>query len=444
MQFPPSQLPTLARQAGRFPSTLTNSNHGVPAVNSSPSMLHFPQTGVTPPHPHPVAPFPPPPRSYATVRHGPVSPAPHPNLQQPFYSLAFTHLPPHARPRPLPHAAPISLYPSSSGSVHPSPPWPSTRDVHHLPSAPSSSPAVRMPLSVPAAGQTISVPLSCKNCGHYMVANLSAGQGQMLNYRIPPTPPPPPPPPPSPLPPHSPLPPPTSVASSRPHVLPSQFFKYHPMPRPQPSYPLQVATPQSLVLHYPGSHASQITPQPADHGLRFGARETQHRSTAFTSNVRRSTSDTVHSGGDGGMKCKGVFTNPRLPRKKGFSASSKPHEVIPQPSSRIIPYRERKKRTSVEVHARQQLELEFAHLPKPTQSQMAELAAKLGVSKDFVRVWFTNRRQKEKHQESASGKVGTTIPSLTHDITVEVASTGAASAEGMPNATVVIFTTRQS
>ena len=141
------------------------------------------------------------------------------------------------------------------------------------------------------------------------------------------------------------------------------------------------------------------------------------------------------------MKCKGVFMNPR---KKGFSASSKLREVIPQPSSRIIPYRERKKRTSVEVHARQQLELEFAHLHKPTQSQMAELAAKLRVSKDFVRVWFTNRRQKEKHQETASGKVGTTIPSLTHDITVEVASTGAVSAEGMTNATVVIFTTRQS
>ena len=112
MQFPPSPLRTPAPHAGRFP------------------------------HPHSVAPFPPPPRSYATIRHGPVLPAPFSNLPQPFCRLAFTHLPPHAHPRPLPKPVPISLYPSSSGSMNPSPP--PTRAANDLPTAPCMSQATRV------------------------------------------------------------------------------------------------------------------------------------------------------------------------------------------------------------------------------------------------------------------------------------------------------------
>ena len=63
---------------------------------------------------------------------------------------------------------------------------------------------------------------------------------------------------------------------------------------------------------------------------------------------------------------------------------------------------------------------------------MGLLANRLRVDKDFVRIWFCNRRQRQKKRESATTTVGLRgssdtdaikIPSPSHDITVEVPST---------------------
>ncbi|CAF1074341.1 unnamed protein product [Rotaria magnacalcarata] len=58
--------------------------------------------------------------------------------------------------------------------------------------------------------------------------------------------------------------------------------------------------------------------------------------------------------------------------------------------------RKRKKRTSIEVSIKQALEINFARNPKPAAQDIAQLADQLQLEKEVVRVWFCNRRQKEK------------------------------------------------
>lgn len=58
--------------------------------------------------------------------------------------------------------------------------------------------------------------------------------------------------------------------------------------------------------------------------------------------------------------------------------------------------RRRKKRTSIETSVRGALEKAFLINPKPTSEEIATLADRLCMEKEVVRVWFCNRRQKEK------------------------------------------------
>ncbi|KAL5280146.1 POU2F1 family protein [Megaselia abdita] len=58
--------------------------------------------------------------------------------------------------------------------------------------------------------------------------------------------------------------------------------------------------------------------------------------------------------------------------------------------------RRRKKRTSIETTVRGALEKAFNLNPKPTSEEITSLADQLSMEKEVVRVWFCNRRQKEK------------------------------------------------
>lgn len=58
--------------------------------------------------------------------------------------------------------------------------------------------------------------------------------------------------------------------------------------------------------------------------------------------------------------------------------------------------RRRKKRTSIETSVRVALEKAFILNPKPTSEEITNLADSLCMEKEVVRVWFCNRRQKEK------------------------------------------------
>jgi class 3 POU domain transcription factor len=58
--------------------------------------------------------------------------------------------------------------------------------------------------------------------------------------------------------------------------------------------------------------------------------------------------------------------------------------------------RKRKKRTSIEVTVKGALEAHFVKCPKPSAAEISQLADSLQLEKEVVRVWFCNRRQKEK------------------------------------------------
>ncbi|XP_078736603.1 POU domain, class 3, transcription factor 2-B-like [Lampetra fluviatilis] len=58
--------------------------------------------------------------------------------------------------------------------------------------------------------------------------------------------------------------------------------------------------------------------------------------------------------------------------------------------------RKRKKRTSIEVTVKGALENHFLKCPKPAAQEITALADSLQLEKEVVRVWFCNRRQKEK------------------------------------------------
>ncbi|XP_045447644.1 protein nubbin-like [Melitaea cinxia] len=68
--------------------------------------------------------------------------------------------------------------------------------------------------------------------------------------------------------------------------------------------------------------------------------------------------------------------------------------------------RRRKKRTSIESGVRVALEKAFLHNPKPTSEEIAALADTLCMEKEVVRVWFCNRRQKEKRINPPAGEAG--------------------------------------
>lgn len=60
------------------------------------------------------------------------------------------------------------------------------------------------------------------------------------------------------------------------------------------------------------------------------------------------------------------------------------------------PERRRKRRTSIGVGAKETLERHFHGQPKPSSSDMSTIADSLNLDKEVVRVWFCNRRQREK------------------------------------------------
>ena len=81
----------------------------------------------------------------------------------------------------------------------------------------------------------------------------------------------------------------------------------------------------------------------------------------------------------------------------GMTASCKTSSTtISSSSNNNSITRKRKRRTSIEVTIKGALEAQFHRYPKPTVHQIAFIAERLQLEKEVVRVWFCNRRQKEK------------------------------------------------
>lgn len=78
--------------------------------------------------------------------------------------------------------------------------------------------------------------------------------------------------------------------------------------------------------------------------------------------------------------------------------------------------RRRKKRTSIDTTVRLNLERAFNANPKPTSEEIAYIADNLCMEKEVVRVWFCNRRQKEKRMNPNANisPAGSPAPSSVH------------------------------
>ncbi|XP_067300265.1 POU domain, class 2, transcription factor 1b isoform X10 [Pseudorasbora parva] len=71
--------------------------------------------------------------------------------------------------------------------------------------------------------------------------------------------------------------------------------------------------------------------------------------------------------------------------------------------------RRRKKRTSIETNIRVALEKSFLENQKPTSEEITMIADQLNMEKEVIRVWFCNRRQKEKRiNPPSSGSIAST------------------------------------
>nr|AST12258.1 transcription factor Nkx2.1 [Balanoglossus misakiensis] len=92
--------------------------------------------------------------------------------------------------------------------------------------------------------------------------------------------------------------------------------------------------------------------------------------------------------------------------------------------------RRRKKRTSIETNVRAALEKSFMTNPKPTSEEIAMLADQLQMDKEVIRVWFCNRRQKEKRINPPSHAV--TMAAM------QAATTTMSAATAMANAAAAV------
>ncbi|XP_078122824.1 POU domain, class 2, transcription factor 3 [Sander vitreus] len=81
-------------------------------------------------------------------------------------------------------------------------------------------------------------------------------------------------------------------------------------------------------------------------------------------------------------------------------AENSPSDSVSNPTSLpplIEGYgRKRKKRTSIETNIKLTLEKRFHDNPKPNSEEITLISEQLAMEKEVVRVWFCNRRQKEK------------------------------------------------
>ncbi|KAJ7320440.1 hypothetical protein JRQ81_019951, partial [Phrynocephalus forsythii] len=63
--------------------------------------------------------------------------------------------------------------------------------------------------------------------------------------------------------------------------------------------------------------------------------------------------------------------------------------------------RKRKRRTTISIAAKEALESHFAEQSKPASQEIMRMAEGLNLEKEVVRVWFCNRRQREKRVKTS-------------------------------------------
>ncbi|KAL3886824.1 hypothetical protein ACJMK2_026789 [Sinanodonta woodiana] len=119
-----------------------------------------------------------------------------------------------------------------------------------------------------------------------------------------------------------------------------------------------------------------------------------------------------------------------------------------EPGSPESVSRRRKKRTSIETSIRVALEKSFLCNPKPTSEEITLLADNLSMEKEVIRVWFCNRRQKEKRinpPSSSNSSVMISGLNLPSSQMVSVSSANTSSSSGLTiNSTPLNISTSNS
>ncbi|XP_036914742.1 pituitary-specific positive transcription factor 1 isoform X2 [Sturnira hondurensis] len=72
--------------------------------------------------------------------------------------------------------------------------------------------------------------------------------------------------------------------------------------------------------------------------------------------------------------------------------------------------RKRKRRTTISIAAKGALERHFGEQSKPSSQEIMRMAEELNLEKEVVRVWFCNRRQREKRVKTSLNQSLFTIP----------------------------------
>lgn len=89
-------------------------------------------------------------------------------------------------------------------------------------------------------------------------------------------------------------------------------------------------------------------------------------------------------------------------------------------ASNVMIGRKRKKRMSIDTKMKEALENHFQKQTKPVAEDLDKLATEIQVDKEVVRVWFCNRRQKEKRMMLANLNSHKPVDPSAYDITPQV------------------------
>ena len=105
------------------------------------------------------------------------------------------------------------------------------------------------------------------------------------------------------------------------------------------------------------------------------------------------------------------------------SMTSNPSALSGSASAAEAIGRRRKKRTSIDTSVRVALEKSFLQNSKPTSDEICMLGESLQMEKEVVRVWFCNRRQKEKRINPPSSLTSAQLMGTPHRLTTTVGTT---------------------
>ena len=124
------------------------------------------------------------------------------------------------------------------------------------------------------------------------------------------------------------------------------------------------------------------------------------------------------------------------------SMTTNPSALSGSPTASDALGRRRKKRTSIDTSIRVALEKSFLQNSKPTSEEICMLGESLQMEKEVVRVWFCNRRQKEKRINPPSSILSAQLMNSSRIMTTGASQIGGSGTMQMVSATGLTSTSQ--